>query len=65
MRLGGGLRAEMQAGGQGRRADAIARLRSEGRLDFDTRTQTDYGPIRTFVRVRGGNATRAGGDWDR
>jgi hypothetical protein len=65
VRIGGGLRGEVQAGGPRTPTHDIVGLRSEGRLDFDTRTQTDYGPVRTFVRVRGGNATGAGSTWDR
>ena len=65
VRIGGGLRGEMQVGGPRTPTRDMVGLRSEGRLDFDTRTQTDYGPVRAFVRVRGGNATGAGSAWDR
>ena len=58
MRIGGRVRAEAQAGGRRVPADGVGGLRSEGRLDLDSRTQTDYGPVRTFVRVRNGNTSR-------
>ena len=61
LRIGGRLRGE--AGTRRTSAGDSIGLHSEGRLDLDARTQTDYGPVRTFVRIRGG-ATRADG-WDR
>src|SRR5688572_11033035 len=54
VRIGGRLRGEAQAGGRRTLTREIVGFRSEGRLNFDTRTQTDHGPVRTFVRVRGG-----------
>jgi hypothetical protein len=64
MRIGRRLRGEAQAGKRRISADEMASFRNEGRLSLDARTQTDYGPVRTFVRIRGGNATGASG-WDR
>lgn len=61
MRIGGRLRGEAQTGKRRISADEIASFRNEGRLSLDARTQTDYGPVRTFVRIRGGNATGASG----
>jgi len=65
VRVGGRLRGEAQAGGRRISADDIVGFRSEGRLDLDARTQTNYGPVRTFVRIKGASATGAGGGWDR
>ena len=55
IRIGGRVRAE--AGGsisRERRADRTG-LGASARLSVDTRTDTAYGPLRTFVRVRAGS----------
>ena len=64
MRVGGRVRGEAQAGGRRTSTGDTVGFRSEGRLNIDARTQTDYGPVRTFVRVRGDAATGTGG-WNR
>ena len=50
LRLGGGVRGEMDA-----RATASdrARLNAEARAALDSRTDTDGGPLRAVVQVRG------------
>lgn len=54
IRIGGRVRAEA-GGGTGRVSrDDIAAPRASGRVSVDTRTDTDYGPVRTFVRMRAG-----------
>ena len=57
VRIGGRARAEAQAGTRRIPNDDVTGLRAGGRLDFDARAQTDYGPVRAFVRMKGGSAT--------
>jgi Porin subfamily len=57
VRVGGRVRVEAQAGTRRIPNDAVTGLRAGGRLDLDARAQTDYGPVRAFVRVKGDNAT--------
>lgn len=38
--------------------DDAAGLRASGRLAVDARTNTDYGPVRGYVRMRVGQGTR-------
>jgi porin-like protein len=60
VRVGGRVRSEVQASGRRIAPGSVVSTRSEGRMEVDTRTPTDYGTVRTFVRVRGGAST--GGD---
>src|SRR5215213_4897966 len=60
VRIGGRVRGETQVGARRAPADDVAGLRSQGRLDLDARAQTDYGPVRAFVRMKGGSATGSG-----
>ena len=61
VRVTGRVRAEYGTAGGGRR---VSRESSVGpgvaaRLDLDTRSQTEFGPLRTVVRVKGGRNTGA------
>jgi hypothetical protein len=56
VRIGGRARAEAQAGTRRSPPDDIVGLRAGGRLDLDARAQTDYGPVRAFVRMKGDSA---------
>jgi hypothetical protein len=54
LRVGGRVRSEVST--QGTRAhgsDSVA-FGAQGRLDLDARTATEYGPLRAFVRIKGG-----------
>lgn len=53
VRIGGQVRAEAVAGRGQRRP-----LGADGRVRFEARTQTDYGPARAVIQVRGGNIQR-------
>ena len=57
MRIGGRARAEAQAGTRRIPPDDVVGLRAAGHLDFDARAQTDYEPVRAFVRMKGDSAT--------
>ena len=65
VRIGGRVRSEAQAGGRrigregGGREGGVS-TRTEGRLEVDARTPTDYGTVRTFVRIGGGTSTGGG-----
>ena len=64
IRIGGRVRSDVTLSGKG--ADkgsargTAAGMRSSGMISTDTRTDTAYGPLRTYVRVRAGQET---GPW--
>lgn len=54
IRIGGRVRSEYQvSAGRSRSTDAST-LRNSGQVSLDARSETPYGPVRTYVRVRGG-----------
>ncbi|MGY2046913.1 porin [Methylobacterium sp. JK268] len=59
LRIGGRVTAEA---GTARRAHpgdpGAAAVAAGARVDLDARTETELGPARTFIRLRGGSATR-------
>lgn len=59
IRIGGRVRSE--AGTASRRVsrDDVAGLRNQGMVAVDTRTDTAYGPLRSYVRMRAGQNTGA------
>lgn len=55
IRIGGRVRSEIQVStGRSRRSADASALRNSGQVSLDARSDTPYGPIRTYVRVRGG-----------
>ena len=54
IRIGGRVRAEAGTGTRRISRDDIAGLGASGRVSVDTRTDTAYGPVRTFVRLKAG-----------
>jgi hypothetical protein len=53
VRIGGRVRAETVIGSsKGRRTDAVT-SQASGRVQMDVRKQTEYGPLRAFIRVEG------------
>jgi hypothetical protein len=60
MRVGGRVRSEYTTGTRRVSRDQIAGFGTSARVSLDTRTDTEYGPVRSYVRVRAG--TRSGGD---
>ena len=64
LRLGGRLRAEMTvsngflkpSGHGGASGGTLAQGRAVGYVTLDARTQTELGPVRAYVSVRGGSA---------
>lgn len=59
IRIGGHVRAEY--GGSTRRIDRdrIAGFGSSASVSADTRTDTEYGPLRSYVRIRAGQGPRS------
>lgn len=57
VRIGGRVVAETTVGSRRVSRDDIAGFKTSGRVSIDTRTQTELGPVRTFVRVRAGDRT--------
>ena len=51
VRVSGRVRSEVQAGSTRTGVDR-ARMNAEARMSVDARSETDYGPLRTYVRVR-------------
>ena len=49
--------SEPQAGGRRGAGESGVSTRTEGRIEVDARTPTEYGTVRTFVRIGGGTAT--------
>lgn len=60
MRVGGRVRSEYTTGTRQVSRDQIAGFGTSGRVSVDTRTDTAYGPLRSYVRV--GVGSRTGGD---
>ncbi|MGO4704319.1 porin [Microvirga sp. 2MCAF38] len=56
LRVSGRIRSDVVMGGPSSRSHDNTRIASDGRLTFDARTQTEYGPLRVVIRVQG--ATR-------
>jgi hypothetical protein len=52
VRVGGRVASEY--GGSTRRDARASGFGTSGRVSVDTRTDTDYGPLRTYARVRAG-----------
>lgn len=57
VRIGGRVRAEAGTGTRRIAREDIAGLGASGRVSVDTRTDTAYGPVRTFVRLKAGPST--------
>ncbi|WP_407809496.1 porin, partial [Staphylococcus aureus] len=53
IRVSGSVRAEADAGA-GQLGSGSAPPRIDTRVDLDTRSKTDYGPVRTFLRAGSG-----------
>ena len=54
VRIGGRVRSEYQFSARRQRGTDASALRNSGQVSLDARSETPYGPIRTFVRVKGG-----------
>ena len=52
VRIAGRVASDYTAGSRRAARDEAGGFRSEGRVSLDTRTDTAYGPLRSFVRVR-------------
>jgi hypothetical protein len=57
MRIGGRVTSEYTTGTRRVSRDQIAGFGASGRVSVDTRTDTAYGPLRSYVRVRAGSNT--------
>ena len=60
IKLGGRVTSEYTTGTRHVSRDQIAGFGTSARVSMDTRTDTAYGPLRSYVRVRAGSNT--GGD---
>lgn len=53
VRASGRVRMDYEVSGSRDRRSDLAHPSASARLTIDTRTETDYGPVRSVVRVRG------------
>lgn len=58
IRIAGRARSDYVATGRRVGRDDVPGFRSSGRVSVDARTDTAYGPVRSFVRVRAGQDNR-------
>jgi hypothetical protein len=58
VRIGGRVQAEAGSSPRRLNRDDIVGLRASGRVSADARSDTAYGPLRAFVRVRVGDQVR-------
>ena len=59
IRIGGRVTAEYGAASRRISRDQIAGFGSSARVSADTRTDTEYGPLRAYVRMRAGTGPAA------
>ncbi len=59
IRIGGRVRSEYGASSRRVAREDIAGFRNGGQVSVDTRTDTAYGPLRSYVRVRAGQGVDA------
>jgi hypothetical protein len=57
IKLGGRVTSEYTTGTRHVSRDQIAGFGTSARVSMDTRTDTAYGPLRSYVRVRAGSNT--------
>ena len=55
LKVGGRVVAETTVGARRIARDQIAGFGASGRVSVDARTDTAYGPVRTYMRVRAGD----------
>lgn len=55
--IGGRVRSEYGTSARQIDRDSIAGFGTSARVSVDTRTDTNYGPLRSYVRVRAGTGT--------
>ncbi|WP_375460175.1 porin [uncultured Enterovirga sp.] len=58
IRISGRARSDYVATSRRVGRDDVPGFRSSGRVAVDTRTDTAYGPVRSYVRLRAGQDTR-------
>ncbi len=57
MRIGGRVTSQYTTGTRRIARDQIAGFGAAARVSVETRTDTDYGPVRSYVRLRAGSTT--------
>src|SRR5689334_4455286 len=57
VKLGGRVVAETTLGSRRVARDQISGVGASGSVSLDARTNTEYGPVRAYMRVKAGNTT--------
>jgi hypothetical protein len=57
VKIGGRVVAETTTGSRRIARDQIAGFGASGRVSLDARTETPYGPVRSYIRVKAGDGT--------